>query len=46
MGPQSVLCPNEACAARGQIGKGNIGVHSLKEQRYKCHVSHLDFRQT
>jgi transposase-like protein len=24
------------CPARGQVGKGNIGVHSLTQQRYRC----------
>lgn len=26
------------CPARGQVGEGNIGVHSLKRQRYWCRV--------
>jgi transposase-like protein len=38
MNPQQVWCPNLACPARGQLGKGNIGVHSQKEQRYRCTV--------
>jgi transposase-like protein len=38
MNPQAVWCPTLACPARGQAGKGNIGVHSLKEHRYCCHV--------
>lgn len=36
MDPQTVFCPNLACCARGQVGKGNIRVHSRKEQRYVC----------
>jgi transposase-like protein len=35
--PQQTFCPNLACPARGQIGQGNIGVHSRKERRYICH---------
>ena len=35
-GPHTVFCPNLTCPARGQVGKGNIGVHSRKERRYKC----------
>src|SRR5881275_2293194 len=31
------FCPNEACSARGQIGAGNISIHSRKRPRYKCH---------
>lgn len=46
MDPQEVFCPNEACAARGQIGKGNIGVHSRKERRYICRVCDKTFAET
>jgi hypothetical protein len=28
MNPQDTFCPNIDCPARGQTGKGNIGVHS------------------
>jgi transposase-like protein len=38
MNPQTVWCPNLACPARGQLGQGNIGVHSLKERRFRCRV--------
>ena len=38
MDPTQVFCPNEACPARGQVGKGNIKVHSRKEVRYRCTV--------
>src|SRR5256885_9150452 len=30
------FCPNEACSARGQIGAGNIRIHSYRPQRYRC----------
>ena len=46
MDPQNVFCPNMACYASGQIGKGNIGVHSLKERRYKCHMCGKTFAET
>ena len=36
MHPQTIFCPNLACPARGQQGKGNITIHSQKEQRYRC----------
>lgn len=26
MNPQQVVCPNLGCCARGQVGKGNVGV--------------------
>ncbi|MEP7358800.1 MAG: DDE-type integrase/transposase/recombinase [Anaerolineales bacterium] len=38
MDPQAVFCPNRECPARGQVGEGNIGVHSQREQRYRCRV--------
>ena len=46
MDPQTVLCPNSACPASGQVGKGNVGVHSVKERRYKCHVCGKTFAET
>ena len=46
MDPQTIFCPNSACPARGQIGKGNIGVHSLKERRYICRVCGKTFAET
>jgi len=36
MDPHVVFCPNADCPARGQIGQGNIGIHSRAEQRYRC----------
>jgi transposase-like protein len=36
--PQQVFCPNRECPARGQLGRGNIGVHSQHEERYRCRV--------
>jgi len=38
MNPQEIFCPNMACPARGQTGKGNIHVHSQKDERYICEV--------
>jgi transposase-like protein len=38
MDPHTVFCPNRECPARGQLGEGNIGVHSQKERRYCCRV--------
>lgn len=38
MHPQTQFCQNKDCPARGQIGKGNITVHSKKERRYRCKV--------
>jgi len=38
MDPHQVFCHNPDCPARGQIGRGNIVIHSQKEQLYKCTV--------
>jgi transposase-like protein/IS1 family transposase len=36
MDPTTTCCPNLACPARGQTGRGNIGIHSRKEKRFIC----------
>src|SRR5213595_2286195 len=46
MDPTTVFCPNRHCHARGQIGKGNIGIHSQKEQRFICHACQQTFSAT
>lgn len=46
MDPQHVFCPNLECLASGQVGKGNITIHSQKERRYKCQVCHKTFAET
>jgi transposase-like protein len=46
MDPQKVFCPNLDCPARGQVGQGNIGVHSHRERRDLCHVCHQTFAET
>ncbi|MBI1877447.1 MAG: IS1/IS6 family transposase [Chloroflexi bacterium] len=43
MNPQEIFCPNLDCPARGQVGAGNISVHSQKEQRYECEVCGTTF---
>jgi IS1 family transposase len=30
------FCPNLDCKARGQVGQGNIVIHSRKRPRYRC----------
>src|SRR5262245_8164445 len=37
MDPAATFCPNKHCPARGQTGRGNIGIHSRQEQRFICH---------
>ena len=46
MNPKDIFCPNIDCPARGQIGKGNIGVHSQEDERYICHVCQETFTTT
>jgi len=46
MNPQEVFCLNNDCHARGQAGKGNIGVHSQVEKRYICHECQKTFVDT
>jgi transposase-like protein len=46
MDPTTVFCPHLACPARGQTGKGNIGIHSRKEQRFICHACDKTFSAT
>src|SRR5262245_9112193 len=36
MNPTTIFCPNVACPARGQMGQGNIGIHSRKDRRFVC----------
>ncbi len=36
MDPTHQFCHNPDCPLRGQVGQGNIGVHSQRDQRYKC----------
>jgi transposase-like protein len=43
MDPTTTFCPNGDCPARGQIGQGNIGIHSQKEQRFICHACQKTF---
>lgn len=46
MDPQTIFCPNLDCPARGQVGRGNIGIHSRKERRYICSQCHRTFSAT
>ena len=46
MDPATVFCPNLACPARGQIGQGNIGIHSHKDRRFICTQCRKTFSAT
>jgi transposase-like protein len=36
MDPLAQFCHDPDCTARGQLGLGNIHIHSRKERRYRC----------
>ena len=46
MDPQTQFCPNPDCSARGQVGQGNIRVHSQTERRYRCTTCGRTFAAT
>src|SRR3954449_3644273 len=46
MDPQDQFCHNPDCPARGQLGRGNIRVHSRKERRYRCTTCNRTFAAT
>jgi transposase-like protein len=46
MDPQKQWCHNPDCPARGQVGQGNIHIHSHQEQRYRCWICRRTFTAT
>jgi transposase-like protein len=46
MDPHTHFCPNPDCSARGQVGQGNIRVHSHTERRYRCTTCERTFAAT
>src|SRR5467141_3027153 len=46
MDPTTTFCPNMACPARGQTGRGNIGIHSRKDRRFICTQCRKTFAAT
>ena len=46
MDPDKVFCHNPNCPARGKLGLKNIGVHSIKQSRYICHICGKTFTET
>jgi transposase-like protein len=46
MNPQTQFCHNPDCRARGQVGQGNIRVHSQVEPRYRCTICGHTFAAT
>jgi transposase-like protein len=46
MDPPRQCWHNPDCSARGQVGQGNIPLHSQKEQRYRCTAGGRTFPAT
>lgn len=46
MDPTTIFCPPLACPVRGQVGQGNIRVHSRTEQRLFCMQCRKTFTAT
>jgi transposase-like protein len=46
MNPMTQFCHNLECPARGQLGQGNITIHSQKERRYRCTMCGKTFAAT
>src|SRR3954470_4496927 len=46
MDPHAQSCHNPDCPARGQLGCGNIRVHSRKQRRYRCTTCNRTFAAT
>lgn len=46
MDPNKAACPNSDCPLHGQIGQGNIGLHSKKENRLRCRNCQKTFAAT
>jgi transposase-like protein len=46
MDPQDQFCHNPDCPARGQLGLGNIRIHSKTERRYRCLTCNRTFAET
>jgi transposase-like protein len=42
----TTFCPNLTCPARGQMGEGNIRLHSRQDQRFLCTECHKTFTVT
>jgi transposase-like protein len=46
MDPSIVFCATETCPDKGRVGAGNIGIHSQKKRRYRCHTCGDTFSAT
>jgi transposase-like protein/IS1 family transposase len=46
MAPTTTFCPNLVCPARGQLGQGNLGIHSRQDRRFLCTQCRKTFSAT
>lgn len=46
MTPLTQCCHHLACPVRGQVGQGNVIIHSQQEQRYRCTTCGTTFAAT
>jgi len=46
MDPTKVFCHNPNCIASGKLGLKNIGIHSIIQSRYICHICGKTFTDT
>jgi len=46
MDPSTVFCATETCPDKGRVGAGNMGIHSQKRRRYRCHTCGDTFSAT
>ncbi len=46
MDPSTVFCPTKDCRDKGRQGRGNIGIHRQKKQRYRCMTCGKTFAAT
>jgi transposase-like protein len=46
MDPHTRFCHNPDCPARGQLGRGNVRIHSRAERRYRCTTCGRTFAET
>src|SRR5437773_879133 len=44
--PSPQFCFNDECPDYGQVGKGNVYIHSHKERRFDCHTCKGTFAET
>jgi hypothetical protein len=44
--PSQQFCFNHECPDYGEVGKGNVYIHSYKERRYGCHPCKGTFAET